>query len=121
MMPVPRSAISKVRAVDPTCRQKRSRSEVERPSQMMSLGSGALFDHHFNAAHGLKIVAYLVPCAGLILDYVRTVLRLGNIPGGDATQVDLTGVLPSATVMVVTVTATTTSGKELPREALDKV
>lgn len=55
------------------------------------------------------------------LDYVRTVLRLGNIPGGDATQVDLTGVLPSATVMVVTVTATTTSGKELPREALDKV
>lgn len=38
----------------------------------MSLGSGALFDHHFNAAHGLKIVAYLVPCAGLILDYVET-------------------------------------------------
>lgn len=55
------------------------------------------------------------------LDYVRTVLRLGNIPGGDATQVDLAGVLPSATVMVVTVTATTTSGKELPQEALDKV
>ena len=55
------------------------------------------------------------------LDYVRTVMRLGNIPGGDATQVDLAGVLPSATIMVVTVTATTTSGKELPAEALEKV
>ena len=55
------------------------------------------------------------------LDYVRTVMRLGNFPGGDATQVDLTGVLPSATIMVVTVTATTTNGSELPADALNKV
>ncbi|EKX53264.1 hypothetical protein GUITHDRAFT_100970 [Guillardia theta CCMP2712] len=55
------------------------------------------------------------------LDYVRTVYKLGNIPGGDATQVDLSGVLPSATIMVVTVTATTTSGKELPQDQLEKV
>jgi U4/U6 small nuclear ribonucleoprotein PRP31 len=55
------------------------------------------------------------------LDYIRTVRRLGNFDGGDVTQVDLTGVLPSATIMVVTVTATTTSGKELPDDALEKV
>jgi len=38
----------------------------------MAFGSEALFDHHFNAAHLLKIVAYLVPCAGLVVDYVDT-------------------------------------------------
>ena len=31
-----------------------------------------LFDHHFNIAHFLKIIAYLVPFMGLVLDYVRT-------------------------------------------------
>jgi U4/U6 small nuclear ribonucleoprotein PRP31 len=39
----------------------------------------------------------------------------------DLTTVDLSGVLPSATVMVVTVTATTTTGKELPAAQLEKV
>ncbi len=38
----------------------------------MAFGSGALFDHHFNAAHFLKIVAYATPLIGLALDYVRT-------------------------------------------------
>lgn len=36
----------------------------------MALGSTALFDNHFNIAHGLKVVAYLVPCVGLVLDYI---------------------------------------------------
>ncbi len=36
-----------------------------------AFGSRALFDADFNISHGLKIVAYLVPLAGLILDYVR--------------------------------------------------
>ncbi|MBV6625637.1 MAG: GHKL domain-containing protein [Rivularia sp. (in: Bacteria)] len=36
----------------------------------MAFGSGALFDNHFNIAHFLKIVAYLVPLTGLILDYI---------------------------------------------------
>ncbi|MBG1244299.1 ATP-binding protein [Nostoc sp. NZL] len=36
----------------------------------MVFGSTALFDNHFNIAHFLKIVAYLVPLAGLILDYI---------------------------------------------------
>lgn len=38
----------------------------------MSFGSKALFDNHFNIAHFLKIVAYLVPLMGLVLDYVYT-------------------------------------------------
>ena len=38
----------------------------------MAFGSTALFDSHFNIAHSLKIVAYSVPLAGLVLEYVRT-------------------------------------------------
>ena len=38
----------------------------------MAFGSTALFDNHFNIAHFLKIIAYLVPLAGLVLDYVYT-------------------------------------------------
>jgi two-component system NtrC family sensor kinase len=38
----------------------------------MAFGSTALFDNHFNIAHFLKIIAYVVPLLGLILDYVRT-------------------------------------------------
>jgi len=53
------------------------------------------------------------------LDYIRTVRRIGNEM--DTTAIDLTGVLPSATVMVVSVTATTTTGKPLPPEQLEKV
>ncbi len=38
----------------------------------MVFGSGALFDSHFYAAHFLKIVYYLVPSIGLLLDYYIT-------------------------------------------------
>jgi len=38
----------------------------------MAFGSTELFDHHFNVAHFLKIIAYLVPCTGLLLDYINT-------------------------------------------------
>jgi len=38
----------------------------------MAFGSTVLFDNHFNIAHFLKIIAYLVPLAGLVLDYVYT-------------------------------------------------
>jgi C4-dicarboxylate-specific signal transduction histidine kinase len=38
----------------------------------MTFGSQALFDSHFNIAHFLKVIAYLVPLAGLKLDYIRT-------------------------------------------------
>lgn len=38
----------------------------------MAFGSTALFDNDFNIAHFLKIIAYLVPLTGLILDYIYT-------------------------------------------------
>jgi len=37
----------------------------------MAFGSVALFDNHFNIGHFLKIVAYIIPLAGLSLDYIR--------------------------------------------------
>jgi len=53
------------------------------------------------------------------LDYARVVLKLGNET--DLTSVDLTGILPSASIMVVTVTASTTSGTAIPEAQLQKV
>eukprot|EP01114_Cavostelium_apophysatum_P017500 TRINITY_DN5215_c0_g1_i1.p1 TRINITY_DN5215_c0_g1~~TRINITY_DN5215_c0_g1_i1.p1 ORF type:complete len:485 (-),score=145.89 TRINITY_DN5215_c0_g1_i1:26-1480(-) len=53
------------------------------------------------------------------LDYARVVVRIGNEM--DLTKVDFADILPSATVMVVTVAATTTSGSALPSEDLDRV
>lgn len=38
----------------------------------MVFGSGALYDEHFNMAHGLKIISYGVPFAGLTMDYIAT-------------------------------------------------
>jgi len=35
----------------------------------MAFGSTALFDNHFNIAHFLKVIAYLVPFVGLCMDY----------------------------------------------------
>ncbi|KAG2179677.1 hypothetical protein INT44_006525 [Umbelopsis vinacea] len=45
------------------------------------------------------------------LDYVRAVSAIGNEM--DITKVDLHSILPSATIMVVTVTGTTTNGRQL--------
>ena len=53
------------------------------------------------------------------LDYVAVVKRIGNEM--DVTLVDLDSILPASTVMVVTVTATTTSGQPLPEETLHRV
>jgi methyl-accepting chemotaxis protein len=38
----------------------------------MSFGSTELFDNHFHVAHFLKVIAYLVPLGGLLLDYRQT-------------------------------------------------
>ncbi len=38
----------------------------------MAFGSSSLFDHHFNIAHFLKILAYVVPLCGLLVDYIHT-------------------------------------------------
>eukprot|EP00958_Prasinococcus_capsulatus_P029634 scaffold7576_cov417-Prasinococcus_capsulatus_cf.AAC.11 len=53
------------------------------------------------------------------LDYARVVRAIGNEM--DMTLVDLSGLLPSATIMVVTVTGSTTNGKELSDNELQKV
>ncbi len=44
----------------------------------MAFGSSALYDNNFNIANFLKIVSYLVPMAGLILDYVRIYAEAGQ-------------------------------------------
>lgn len=38
----------------------------------MTFGSTALFDNSFNIAHFLKVISYLIPFCGLVLDYHRT-------------------------------------------------
>ncbi|KAK8926430.1 putative nucleolar protein 5-2 [Platanthera zijinensis] len=52
------------------------------------------------------------------IDYARVVKKIGNEM--DLTLVDLEGLLPSAIIMVVSVTASTTSGKRLPDDVLNK-
>ena len=52
------------------------------------------------------------------IDYARVVKKIGNEM--DLTLVDLEGLLPSAIIMVVSVTASTTSGKPLSEENLEK-
>jgi U4/U6 small nuclear ribonucleoprotein PRP31 len=51
------------------------------------------------------------------IDYVKTVLRIGNEM--DMTLVELNDLLPSATVMVVSVTGSTTSGQPLTETDLN--
>ena len=53
------------------------------------------------------------------VDYARVVARLGNAP--DPAGVDLEGILPQATVMVVVVTASTTAGAPLSEEGAARV
>lgn len=53
------------------------------------------------------------------VDYARVVKIIGNEM--DITDLDLESILPPAAVMVITVTATTTSGKPLLQEDLAKV
>ena len=52
------------------------------------------------------------------IDYARVVKKISNEM--DLTLVDLEGFLPSAIIMVVSVTASTTSGKSLPEDFLQK-
>lgn len=52
------------------------------------------------------------------IDYARVVKAIGNEM--DMTAVNLDGVLPSATIMVVSVTGSTTNGQPLPEETLTK-
>ncbi|MGI9288248.1 MAG: putative bifunctional diguanylate cyclase/phosphodiesterase, partial [Pseudomonadales bacterium] len=50
----------------------------------MAFGSIRLFDNHFNIAHALKIVAYLVPFIGLIMHYYRSYTKIDHALYHDA-------------------------------------
>ncbi|KAF6137033.1 hypothetical protein GIB67_030797 [Kingdonia uniflora] len=52
------------------------------------------------------------------IDYARVVKKIGNET--DMTRVDLQGLLSSAIIMVVSVIASTTCGRPLPEETLEK-
>lgn len=65
----------------------------------------------------MTLLCYLVQVQHPI-DYARVVQRIGNEM--DLTQVELEDLLPAASVMVVTVTATTTAGKQLSDDLLAK-
>jgi PAS domain S-box-containing protein len=45
----------------------------------MAFGSSTLFDNHFNIAHFLKIIAYLIPFIGLVLDYIGTYRKMNVV------------------------------------------
>lgn len=53
------------------------------------------------------------------MDYIRVVKAIGNEL--DLTRIDLTELLPANTIMVVSVTATTSSGAALPEDTLRRV
>jgi signal transduction histidine kinase len=52
----------------------------------MVLGSSQLFDHHFNMALVLKVIAYAVPLSGLLIDYAQTYRHEREIRGALAEQ-----------------------------------
>ena len=45
----------------------------------MAFGSSALFDNGFNISHYLKSLSYLVPCIGIIIDYIAISEQGSNI------------------------------------------
>merc|ERR1712113_1234704 len=53
------------------------------------------------------------------IDYARVVQKIGKQE--IITQVDLEGIIPPSNIMVLTVTASTTTGKPLPEDQLQKV
>ena len=81
-------------------------------------------DAEIALVHGLARDAYrpkfpeLESLVHHAVDYARVLAAIGNEM--DLTLVDLEHVLPQATIMVVSVTASTTSGKPLPPDALAK-
>ena len=98
------------------------------PEYRLVLASNALdaaLDEELATLHAYIIAAYapkFPELANIIpspAEYVRTVRRIANEM--DLTLVDLSDVLPSAQIMVVTVTASTTAGRQLSADALADV
>ncbi|KAI8393264.1 uncharacterized protein BYT42DRAFT_339 [Radiomyces spectabilis] len=105
--------------------QKRSAHDVKGPTEeddeyKLSVQANALtadIDNEMQAVHKFIRDSYAPKFPELEslvlnpLDYARTVKAIGNET--DLTKIDLRSILPSATVMVITVTGTTTSGRPL--------
>eukprot|EP01025_Chloroclados_australasicus_P005229 TRINITY_DN11512_c0_g2_i3.p1 TRINITY_DN11512_c0_g2~~TRINITY_DN11512_c0_g2_i3.p1 ORF type:complete len:512 (-),score=105.42 TRINITY_DN11512_c0_g2_i3:646-2181(-) len=69
-------------------------------------------DHFRPRFHDLEqLVAHPV-------DYARVVLRIGN--HDDLTEIDMSDILPSPSIMVITVQASTSMGNPLSKESLEK-
>lgn len=84
----------------------------------MTFGSIALFDNDFNIGHFLKIIAYLVPFAGLSLDYIQTYRQEAMVINALATSSTLLSKTVEQQERValqqsVTVNQTTTTMNEL--------
>eukprot|EP01023_Acetabularia_acetabulum_P036641 TRINITY_DN34652_c0_g1_i7.p2 TRINITY_DN34652_c0_g1~~TRINITY_DN34652_c0_g1_i7.p2 ORF type:complete len:448 (-),score=92.12 TRINITY_DN34652_c0_g1_i7:23-1366(-) len=70
-------------------------------------------DHFRPRFHDLEqLVAHPV-------DYARVVQRIGN--NDDLTEIDMSDILPSPSIMVITVQASTSMGNPLSKETLEKV
>lgn len=50
----------------------------------MAIGTARNFDNHFNIAHALKIIAYLVPLIGLLMHYYRSYTKIDHALYHDA-------------------------------------
>eukprot|EP01098_Paradermamoeba_levis_P015890 TRINITY_DN8320_c0_g1_i1.p1 TRINITY_DN8320_c0_g1~~TRINITY_DN8320_c0_g1_i1.p1 ORF type:complete len:380 (-),score=86.55 TRINITY_DN8320_c0_g1_i1:716-1774(-) len=75
--------------------------------------------HKFIRDHYAKKFPELESLVVNPLDYAQVVKRIANET--DMTAVQLQDILPAATVMIVSLTASTTSGSKLPREQMDKI
>ena len=54
----------------------------------MAFGSTALFDTHFNIAHFLKIVAYLIPFCGLVVDHAFTYQQMRRFNAAEVAELN---------------------------------
>ncbi|KAJ3101303.1 U4/U6 small nuclear ribonucleoprotein Prp31 [Phlyctochytrium bullatum] len=89
---------------------------VNATNMSAEIDSEILVVHRFiKERYGIRFpeLETLIPSA---IDYVRTVKAIGNET--DLMNIDLRSILPSATVMIVTVTATTTNGRQLTPDEL---
>jgi len=89
---------------------------VDANNMTVEIGDEITRIHQFVKDHYEKKFPELHTIVFNPLDYARVVQRLKNEM--DLTKVDLSDILPSATIMVLTVTATTTQGEELSEENL---
>eukprot|EP00002_Diphylleia_rotans_P009661 TRINITY_DN2002_c0_g1_i1.p1 TRINITY_DN2002_c0_g1~~TRINITY_DN2002_c0_g1_i1.p1 ORF type:complete len:502 (-),score=142.02 TRINITY_DN2002_c0_g1_i1:282-1787(-) len=91
---------------------------VDGNNMVAGIDDEILLIHKFVRDHYSKKFPELETLVLNPMDYVRVVKKIGNEM--DLTKVDLVGLLNSATIMIVTVTASTTTGQPLPEDTLAK-